>query len=96
MSDSQLNKRPSFDIEDDQILNIKALNYAKSGETEQLCHMLTSHPRLKYVNDWIGDSLLSISCWHNQFGTALMLIEKFDLDINHRNNQRTTPLHRAW
>lgn len=85
----------SFDIEDIEILKSKALNYAKTGDNDHLYSLLNSHENLKYVTDWIGDSLLSISCWHNQFTTAIMLIDKFDLDVNHRNHQKTTPLHRA-
>ena len=43
----------------------------------------------------LGDGLLAIACWHCREETAAMLISEFKMDVNARNHQGSTPLHRA-
>lgn len=39
--------------------------------------------------------MLAIACWHCREETAAMLISEFKMDVNARNHQGSTPLHRA-
>jgi ankyrin repeat protein len=71
------------------------IDYTQRGEMKLLKELLSTNPSLSKTVDWSGDSLLAIAAWHGHYSVALMLIDDFDLDVNHRNNQGSTPIHRA-
>ena len=77
------------------IINDLALKYAHEGKTNELKDLLTNNSQLINLQDWSGDSLLSITTWHGHNSTCLMLLNDFDFDVNHRNIQGCSPLHRA-
>ena len=74
----------------------RALQLAEEGLTDELrVYLLTDRKELE-VTDWAGDGLLAIAAWHGKVETCAMLMgEPFKMDVNGRNRNDATPLHRA-
>mmetsp|Transcript_34605 Transcript_34605/g.32971 ORF Transcript_34605/g.32971 Transcript_34605/m.32971 type:complete len:371 (-) Transcript_34605:460-1572(-) len=63
---------------------------------EELRSCLTADDTLVVrAKDWAGDGLLSIASWHGKLETVRMLLNDFNADVNARNSNKTTALHRA-
>jgi len=71
------------------------LQLAEEGTTDALRAVLLADPTERCITDWVGDGLLAIASWHGKVDTCLMLITDFKMDVNAKNRQNSTPLHRA-
>ena len=73
----------------------KSLQLAERGATAELRAVLLADLTELEAKDWAGDGLLAIACWHGREETAKMLLTEFKVDVNARNLNGATPLHRA-
>jgi hypothetical protein len=71
------------------------LQLAEEGHIDALRAVLLADRTELGVTDWAGDGLLAIAAWHGKVDTCLMLITDFKMDVNAKNRQNSTPLHRA-
>jgi hypothetical protein len=71
-------------------LQVLALDYARTGETNSLAEML-SHGLPANLADAKGNSLLMLACYHQNAETARMLLE-YGADVDRRNLRSQTPL----
>lgn len=72
-----------------------AIKLAQDGKNDLLRQYLLDHPDEVNSIDFSGDNLVSVACWHGHYDTVTMLLEEFDLDVNHTNLQGSTALHRC-
>lgn len=72
-----------------------SLQLAERGLTEELRAVLLADNTELEAKDWAGDGLLAIACWHGREETAKMLLTEFKVDVNARNLNGATALHRA-
>lgn len=71
------------------------IKLAQDGNNDLLRQYLKDHPDEIHTIDFSGDNLVSVACWHGHFDTVTMLLDEFDLDVNHANMQGGTALHRC-
>lgn len=45
--------------------------------------------------DWVGDTPLLLAVWYQQAEIVKMLLDEYDANVNVRNNNKTSALHRA-
>ncbi len=45
--------------------------------------------------DWVGDTPLLLAVWYQQEAIVKMLLDDYDANVNVKNNNKTTPLHRG-
>ena len=71
-------------------LQLQALDYARTGETESLGLMLR-HGLPANLGDAQGNTLLMLACYHQHPGAARCLLA-YGADIDRRNRRSQTPL----
>lgn len=72
-----------------------SIKLAQNGNNDLLRKYLKEHPEEINSVDFSGDNLVSVACWHGHFDTVTMLLDEFDLNVNHANLQGVTALHRC-
>jgi hypothetical protein len=73
---------------------INLIQEALSDEELRSC-LTADNTLVVRAKDWAGDGLLSIAAWHGKLETVRMLLYDFNADVNARNSNKTTALHRA-
>ena len=71
-------------------LQLLALDYARTGETEFLADMIR-HGLATNLADAKGNTLLMLACYHQNLETARMLLEH-RAEVDRRNHRGQTPL----
>ena len=71
-------------------LQLLALDYARTGETELLARMI-QHGLSMNLADAKGNTLLMLACYHQNLDTARMLLE-YQAEVDRRNHRGQTPL----
>jgi ankyrin repeat protein len=71
-------------------LQILALDYARSGETEALLQMLRAGLPVN-LSDHKGNTLLMLAAYHGHKDTVSLLV-KYGADVDRRNDRNQTPL----
>jgi len=71
-------------------LQLLALDYARTGETELLARMI-QHGLSMNLADAKGNTLLMLACYHQNRDTARMLLEH-QAEVDRRNHRGQTPL----
>ena len=71
-------------------LQLLALHYASTGETELLADMI-QHGLSMNLADGKGNTLLMLACYHQHPATAGMLLE-YGAGVDRRNHRGQTPL----
>jgi len=93
LSDKLLNAAQYGDIE-----NIEKALTQKSSEQPD-CNRNSINGSINFritheIKDWAGDTLLGVACWHGHFDIVELLLQA-GADPNTKNNNLSTPLHRA-